>query len=118
MLNASQPFDLPDSACGGQLLDSPRNKPGNMYYDALTAKQRALIMLRHVLAQKTYEDIDVTLAVIIMFINLELMDAGTTDWVHHVNGGKMIIDALCKPEQLQHTTTSPLRRFLVSNWMV
>lgn len=118
MHNASQPFLISGSPDDRQLLDSRRYESGNLYYDALTAKQRALTMLRQLLAQKTSTHIDVTLAVIIMFVNLELMDAGAADWIHHINGGRKIIEALCKPEQLQNTTASPLRRFLVTNWMV
>lgn len=118
MHNASQPFLVSKGPDDGQVPHFRRHKSGKLYYDALTAKQRALTMLRQVLTRKTSKDIDVTLAVIIMFINLELMDAGTADWIHHINGGRKIIEALCKPEQLQSTTASPLRRFLVSNWMV
>lgn len=118
MHNASQPFLMSTSPDDGQALHSRRHKSGKLYYDALTAKQRALTMLRQVLNKKTSKDIDVTLAVIVMLINLELIDAGAADWIHHINGGRKIIEALCKPEQLQDITASPLRRFLVSNWMV
>jgi len=118
MHNATQPFLIQESSDDGQISASLRNTPGNLYSDALAAKQRALTMLRQVLAQQTPKDIDVTLAVVIMFINLELMDAKAADWIHHINGGRKIIEALCKSEQLQITTASPLRRFLVSNWMM
>jgi hypothetical protein len=118
MLNMSQPFLISGKPDEGQLLDSRRSESRKLYYDALTAKQQALNMLRQNLAQKTSMDVDVTLAVIILFINLELMDAGQADWIHHINGGRMLVEALCKDELLQNTMTSPLRRFLVSNWMV
>jgi hypothetical protein len=118
MLNTSQPFLFSGRSDHGQLLDSRRYKSGILYYDALMAKQRALTMLRQALAQRTFEDVDVTLAVVILFINLELMDAGEADWIHHINGGRMIIEALCKSKLLEDKTSSPLRRFLISNWMV
>jgi hypothetical protein len=118
MLNVSQPFSTSEKGDQKRLSDSRRCESHKLYYDALTAKQQALNMLRQNLAQKTSMDVDVTLAVIILFINLELMDAGQADWIHHIDGGRLLVEALCKDELLQNTMTSPLRRFLVSNWMV
>lgn len=118
MLNVSQPFFISGKPDEGQHFASRRHESHNLYYDALTAKQQALNLLRKNLAQKTSMDVDVSLAVIILFINLELMDAGQADWIHHIKGGRMLVEALCKDELLQNTMTSPLRRFLLSNWLV
>lgn len=88
------------------------------YYDALEAKQRALQLLKNDLPSLASVDVDVTLAVVLLFIEFELIDTGRDSWKHHVNGARIMIHALCQPTILKQTTMSPLRRCLISNCLV
>jgi hypothetical protein len=88
------------------------------YLDALRAKHRALSLLRNALMDKTTTDSDVILAVMVLFVELELLDSGRNNWKHHIEGARTIIADLCKPQSLDKLSISPLRSCLVSNWMV
>lgn len=88
------------------------------YHDALSAKQRALHLLSCTLNSRASENVDVTLAVVLLFIEFELIDTGRDNWRHHLNGAITIIESLCSPEKLNQTTTHSLRSFLISNCLV
>jgi hypothetical protein len=88
------------------------------YLDALSAKNRALNMLRAALTDKTPLDSDVILAVTVLFVELELLESGKDNWRYHIEGARTIIAGLCKPQMLQRLATSPIRTCLISNWMV
>ncbi|KAF2716465.1 hypothetical protein K431DRAFT_235322 [Polychaeton citri CBS 116435] len=88
------------------------------YVDALAAKQRALYLLKSTLASMASTDIDVTLAVVLLFIEYELIDSGRDNWKYHINGAKTIIETLCGSDVSTQTAMGPLRRCLVSNCMV
>ncbi|KEQ96336.1 hypothetical protein AUEXF2481DRAFT_38590 [Aureobasidium subglaciale EXF-2481] len=90
----------------------------NPYLDALTTKQRALKMLRHAVLEGTSGAADVVLAVMILFIEFELMDFGRSDWKHHIEGARTVIRGLCRARLSGTQTTSPIRSCLISNWMV
>jgi hypothetical protein len=75
-------------------------------------------MLRNALMDKNTTDSDVILAVMILFVELELLDSGRGNWKHHIEGARTIIAGLCKPQLLEKLSTSPLRSCLISNWMV
>jgi hypothetical protein len=85
------------------------------YNHALTAKQRALQLLKSALANITAVDVDVTLAVILLFIEFELIDSGRDNWRYHINGARSIIESLCGSA---HTSMTPLRRWLISNCLL
>lgn len=88
------------------------------YNDALVAKQRALHLLKTNLSSIASVDVDVTLAVVLLFIEFELIDSGRNAWRHHVNGARTMIETVCRPKILSQTTMSPLRSCLISNCLV
>lgn len=63
-------------------------------------------------------DVDVTLAVVLLFIEFELIDSGRDNWRYHVDGARTMIETLCQPKISAQTTMSPLRSCLVSNCLV
>lgn len=88
------------------------------YNDALAAKQRALYLLNSTLTSIASADIDVTLAVVLLFIQFELLDSGRDNWRYHINGARTIIETLCGPNISRHTTLSRLRSCLISHCLV
>lgn len=85
---------------------------------ALQAKYKSLTLLCDILAKDILMDTDVTLAVVLLFIELELLDSGRDNWTHHINGARRIIEKLCNTDLLLKSPMSPLRKFLISNCMV
>lgn len=85
---------------------------------ALGAKQRALYLLQTILTGDVPMDPDVTLAVVLLFVEFELLDSGRDNWTYHINGARNIIEKLCGSGELQKTPMGPLRRFLISNCLV
>jgi Fungal specific transcription factor domain len=88
------------------------------YRHALTAKQRALHLFNTALNVFTLADLDVTLAAVLLFIQLELVDSGKDSWKWHINGVSKLIDVLGGWNGLAHPTSTPLRRCLISNCLV
>ncbi|MCJ1458314.1 hypothetical protein MMC28_008685 [Mycoblastus sanguinarius] len=88
------------------------------YNDALAAKQRALYLLKSALNSIASVDIDVTLAVVLLFIEFELIDSGRDNWRYHINGARTIIETLCGSNISTQTAMSPLRSCLISNCLV
>jgi len=58
------------------------------------------------------------LAVILLFVEFELLNSGREDWIHHIDGARKIIKKLCGSNVIPARTISPLRRCLVSNCLV
>lgn len=101
------------------LLSNATAKQKESYNDALAAKQRAFHLLNSTLTTMTSVDIDVALAVVLLFIEFELLDSGRNDWKHHINGARTIIERLCGSDISTHSSIiSPLRSFLISNCLV
>lgn len=90
----------------------------NAYRDALVAKQWALWMLRSALTRNSWSDIDVILAVVLLFIEFELLDTGHNDWRCHINGARAIIATLNLANMSTQNDLSPLRSCLISNYLV
>ena len=88
------------------------------YRDALVAKQRALCFLKSALNHMTSADVDVILAVVLLFIEFELIDSGRDTWRRHINGANTIIETLCRSNVSTQTSMSPLRSCLISNCLV
>ncbi|ETS79711.1 hypothetical protein PFICI_09564 [Pestalotiopsis fici W106-1] len=106
--------EVMDSAC----WQSSQSDQAGSYYYALAAKQRALCLLRPALDNPLSMNNDVILAVVLLFIEFELLDSGRDDWKHHISGAKAIIEKLCLPSTFTPTVMTPLRRSLVSNFVV
>ena len=87
-------------------------------HDALTAKQQAIRSLQSLLTGDISTEIDVTLAVVLLFIEYELIDSGRDNWRYHVNGARAIVERLCGPEVWVQTETSSLRRCLIANCLL
>jgi len=85
---------------------------------ALVAKYKALNLLQSALGNETPVDLDMTLAVILLFVEFELLDTGRDDWRHHIDGARKIIQKLCGSNLIPARTMSPLRKCLVSNCLV
>lgn len=97
----------------------PRSSPPlTSYKHALTAKQLALHMLQSTINGVSSNDLDVTLAVILLFIDFELIDTGRDSWTYHIDGAKKLIRAIFESSSLAKAPMSPLRRFLISNCLV
>ncbi|KAI1627843.1 fungal-specific transcription factor domain-containing protein [Exophiala viscosa] len=88
------------------------------YNDALRAKQRALSLLRSTLANITSADIDVALAVVLLFIEFELIDSGRDNWRYHLDGARTIVETWCGTSISTQGLMSPLRSCLISNCLV
>lgn len=97
---------------------SPAPHQIKAYQDSLAAKYKALYLLQTVLTSKASQDIDVTLAVVLLFIEFELLESGRDNWAHHINGARTIIERLCGPALVSQTLMTPLRSFLISNCLV
>ena len=85
---------------------------------ALGAKSRALYLLQSMLSGDALTGPDVTLAVILLFTEFELLDSGRDNWTHHISGARRIIEKLYDPNILSKNSMSPLRKFLISNCLV
>ena len=128
MSNASQKSLLLDTPAfplrhSTSLMTSPPSSSSaiqqpDSYNDALAAKQRALYLLKSALTSIASADIDVTLAVVLLFVEFELIDSGRDNWRHHINGARTIIQTLCGSNISTQTTMSPLRSCLISNCLV
>lgn len=97
---------------------SPSLKQTESYSSALAAKQKALVLLRSALSNPTSMDVDVILAAVLLFIELEILDSGRDNWRHHINGARTIIEKFCHPSMLTPASMTPLRCSLVSNCLV
>lgn len=118
MSNASQTFSRTRGRGTETLGEYQSHDVTGPYLDALTAKQRALNMLRQTLMQSVVTGLDVLLAVMVLLIEFELMDSGRSDWKHHVEGARTLVGILCKPQVPETLAMSPIRSCLISNWIV
>lgn len=70
------------------------------------------------LTSKISLDIDVTLAVVLLFIEFELLESARDNWAHHINGARTIIESMCGTEISMQMPMTPLRSFLGSNCLM
>jgi hypothetical protein len=85
---------------------------------ALVAKFKALKLLQSALSGEVTIDLDVVLAVVLLFVEFELLDSGRDNWIHHIDGARKIIEKLCGSNVVTARSMSPLRRCLVSNCLM
>lgn len=99
--------------------EMPRSSPASTSYKhALAAKQLALHMLQSAINGVSSNYLDATLAVILLFIDFELIDTGHDNWTYHIGGAKELIKTIFGSNRLAKAPMSPLRRFLISNCLV
>ncbi|CAI6332751.1 unnamed protein product [Periconia digitata] len=92
--------------------------PMKLYYrDALVAKQKALSLLAQVVTSVNNSNIDMVLAVILFFINYDLIESGRDNWKVHMEGAKKIVDLLGTPAY-QQRPISRLRLHVISDFVV
>ena len=102
----------------GQYTSSSATLRSETYNHALAAKQRALFLLKSALSSIASGDVDVALAVVLLFIEFGLIDSGRDSWRYHTNGARTIIETWCGSNISTQTTMSPLRNCLISNCLV
>lgn len=124
MSNACQKVSIVDtgslslSQCRGT-RNMPRSGPSlTSYKHALAAKQLALHLLQSSINTLVPYGLDATLAVVLLFIDFELIDAGRDSWTYHVDGAKKLIKTILEPEKPAKVALGPLRRFLISHCLV
>ena len=100
----------------GRNADTPQSRRHRC--DALIAKQRSLRFLRSALGDVVRQDLDATLATVLLSIELDLIDSGRNDWKFHMDGARVLVDAIDVSDVRRGNAASPLRTFLVSNYTV
>lgn len=92
---------------------------GNKHYAvALTAKQRALSMLNSALPAMEEEEFDMVLAMVLLFIEYELLDGGGGEWHHHIRGARSLIAKLSSTNELPASTMTSMRRSLIAKCLM
>ncbi|KAB8279203.1 fungal-specific transcription factor domain-containing protein [Aspergillus minisclerotigenes] len=79
--------------------------PAGATLDALSAKHKAIYLLKAALDNLPSTDLNLIVTVILLFINLELIDSGKNAWRAHVEGAMKLISSL-KP--FQNDQISPI----------
>jgi hypothetical protein len=110
----SQKTGLATATCTTQL----KNSPPVFYQRALIAKQEALRLLYLALTEPIETTGIMTLASVLLFINLELIDSGKNDWRPHVEGARRLADNLECLRNVPATSTNSLRDCMISNCLV
>ncbi|OGM46538.1 hypothetical protein ABOM_004591 [Aspergillus bombycis] len=70
------------------------DSPTGATLDALSAKHKAIHLLKRALENLPSTDVDLVVTVILLFINLELIDSGKNAWRAHVEGAMKLISTL------------------------
>lgn len=116
MSNAAQalsPKDISPPAEDGQPTVIP-----SAYYDALMAKQRALCMLRMALNDGAQMPLEITLAVVLLLLEFELIDSGRDSWRQHTKGARALIDRIHASNPSGLVIRSSLSMRLISECLV
>ena len=122
MSNAAHKYPISTTHGIGNSPDLSDPEIGNLeksqsYTDAMTAKQQAFGFLRCLIDSDAI-DVDVTLAVILLFVKFDLLHSGRGSWRCHIKGAEAIMATLCKPYIPSATPVSTLRKFVVSHYLV
>lgn len=103
---------------GQKASDIQQELSGKAHRDALVAKHRALRLLSEALANANLIYPDVVLASIMLFIMLELLESGTSEWRFHIEGARQLMGYLRQNGKLESPTLSNLRDCLLHNCIV
>ena len=82
--------------------------------DALSAKHKALVLLRRALEDMSHIDVDMIAAVVHLFIIFELISPGEDEWKAHVEGALRLISYLHTLE-IRHSSPAALVRDCVTS---
>ena len=100
---------------GPLMRDARRGPSTEAYQDALLAKHRALRLLSEALINSDSKNPDVVLASIMLFINFELLDTGTSEWRFHTEGARQLMGYLRQNGKSESSALNSLRSCLMSN---
>ncbi|KAF2802272.1 uncharacterized protein BDZ99DRAFT_401942 [Mytilinidion resinicola] len=95
----------------------PDTRPPTLYNDALTAKHRAIGMLRPALQNIETMDVNIVLASITLFILFELIDSGKNTWKIHVEGAKMLL-LHYNSQDIYESVSTPLGNGAVNSGLI
>ncbi|KAL4754378.1 hypothetical protein BDW72DRAFT_190240 [Aspergillus terricola var. indicus] len=76
------------------VASNPTDPSSRALIDALSAKQRALVLLRQALEDVSTIDVDLSITVVHLFIIFELLSPGGDEWRAHVQGALRLISYL------------------------
>jgi len=99
-------------------LGASPETPEGVYQYALIAKQRALRLLSQALGRSDQTSTMVTLACVLLFIELELIDSGKNNWRPHVEGSRKLMEHLVSLLDIREISMDPLLDSLVSGCLV
>lgn len=97
-------------AASGSALDN--------YAIAINSKHKALVSLNYELHRISIEHLEVVLAIILLFIEFDLIDSGRDEWRHHVRGARSLIEIVVRSPKERLSTMSSLRRCLITNCLL
>lgn len=103
---------------GRKASDVQHELSDKAHRDALVAKHRALRLLSEALANSNLRHPDVVLASIMLFIMLELLESGTSEWRFHIEGARQLMGYLHQNGKLESPALNDLRDCLVHNCIV
>ena len=96
---------------GGLHMEATTSQQSAAYRDALIAKQRTITLLDAALRNISSVAVDVILAVVLLFIEFELIDSGRDGWKYHVKGARALIERLCGRDVSKKADMSAMRSF-------
>ncbi|KAL4921338.1 fungal-specific transcription factor domain-containing protein [Aspergillus aurantiobrunneus] len=99
----------PDNAVDGLWPSVPTEPCSRAMVDALSAKHKALVLLRQALEDIPNIDADLVVTVVHLFITFELISPGEDEWRAHVQGALRLISYLQTLES-QHVSPAALIR--------
>ncbi|KAL2816007.1 fungal-specific transcription factor domain-containing protein [Aspergillus cavernicola] len=86
--------------------------------DALSAKHKALVLLRHALSDVSNIDVDLVVTVIHLFITFDLIGPSEDEWRAHVQGAIRLITGLKSLETHQTSPVALIRDRITSDCLV
>ncbi|OJJ64741.1 hypothetical protein ASPSYDRAFT_26720 [Aspergillus sydowii CBS 593.65] len=105
---------MPGLATGELSTTDAADRASRAMVDALSAKHKALILLRHALEDMSHIDVDMVAAVVHLFIIFELISPGEDEWKAHVEGALRLISYLHTLE-IRHASPAALVRDCVTS---
>ncbi|KAL4909578.1 hypothetical protein BDW74DRAFT_174780 [Aspergillus multicolor] len=104
-------------SCGFQTLQTPRQTDASCraLVDALTSKQKALVLLRQALEDIDHIDVDLIVTIVHLLIIFELMSPGGDEWRAHVQGSLRLISYLQTLEPRQVSPAALIRDTITSD---
>lgn len=93
-------------------------KMSSSYRDALESKQVALRLLRQALDDPASMHVDIVLATVLLFIELEVMQSGKDTWKLHMEGARKLVDSISSSSDAAISSMSLIRIYCISKFFV